>query len=221
MELIIDFIHLCKLREEMYQELLKQFSHRLRQDLPAYEAHKLMMPDERFYTDNANNYRESVVNIILFRIKEELCFILTKRNSKLRYHSGQISLPGGKTESYDNDLWDTCKRETYEETGIKLTDNNFIGQLSKLFIRVSKFKVYPFVSYINHSPELPPNTSEVSNFFKVEINNFFKPENISKKIITVNNEKITAPYYKLEQEIVWGATAMILSEFYQILYNQN
>ncbi len=205
----------------MQKRFFNELSLRLRQSLPAEKAHRLMLPEDRPTVFDNKNYRNSTVNIILFFVARRLHFVLTKRCGTMTHHSNQISLPGGKTEKFDKNLWETVRRETLEETNIRLDAQNRIGKLSMLSIPVSKFNVYPFVSYIDQEPQLPENNKEVSQFFKVDYINFFKPENKAVKEIVNNNKVIKIPYYKLSSEVVWGATAMILSEFNEIIKTLN
>lgn len=177
-------------------------------------AHKLMVPSGRKLEFFQNiKYKKSAVNIVLLDTLEATKFILIKRNSKLEYHSGQISLPGGSLDNSDKNLWETAKRETYEEIGVEIKDENYIRELSPLYIPLSNFLVYPFVSYISFVPELKLNKSEVEKAFYADIYTFF---NESNKYF-YENQNIKYPYYKLGNERVWGATAMILSEFYWLL----
>lgn len=195
----------------MFKEKIEKIAHK---KLIGTEAHKLMVPSGRnleFYDDSS--YKKSAVNLILFDSLQTTKFILIKRNSKLEYHSGQISLPGGSFDDSDKNLWETAKRETYEEIGIKLTDQNYIRELSPLYIPVSKFLVYPFVSYIPFVPQLNLNKSEVEKAYFADIYKFFDKSNKS----FYEGKDIKYPYYKIENERVWGATAMILSEFYCLL----
>lgn len=178
------------------------------------EAHRLMIPSGRnleFSKDE--KYKKSAVNIILFDTLESTNLILMKRNSKLEYHSGQISLPGGSFDNNDKNLWETAKRETYEEIGIEIKDEHFIKELSPLYIPVSNFLVHPFVSYISELPPIKINKSEVEKIFFADIYKFFDDSNK----YFYEDKNLKYPYYKVERERVWGATAMILTEFYLLL----
>lgn len=201
----------------MHKDFIQKLKNELKKPLPGFEAHIKMIPGKRDYQFEAGNYKKSAVNIILFPFENSIRFILTKRKNGLSHHSGQISLPGGKKDEDDTSLWETCKRETIEETGIMIKDKNYIGNLSNLLIPVSNFDVLPFMSFIDKAPTLPNSNNEVEKFFKIDLFNFFSKKNIFEKKMNFNGHNIVVPYYKLDSEIVWGATAMILSEFNYIL----
>lgn len=186
-------------------------------ELPGFEAHKEMLPSIRPYNIDTSEYTKSAVNIVMFKENDFLKFILTKRSSKLQHHAGQISLPGGSFDNEDKNLWETAKRETYEEIGLKINDTNFVKQLSSIPVPISKFVVYPFVCFVDFVPQLKINLEEVEKVFLVEIDSFFSHDNIKNAVYKSNNNSFDYKYYALENEQVWGLTAMVLSEFNFIL----
>ena len=200
----------------MIEQFLDKLLESLKKPLPGKKAHIQMIPKGREYVEPESNYIESAVNIILYQDKNSVCFLLTKRNKNMLNHAGQISLPGGKKDEKENDLWITAKRETFEETGIYIDNDCFVGKLSKIFIPTTNFCIQPYISYLSKKPVFPNKTEEVDKFFSVKTEDFFSEKNISTKIIKHKNRFIEIPYFKLENEFVWGATAMILSEFRQI-----
>jgi 8-oxo-dGTP pyrophosphatase MutT (NUDIX family) len=188
--------------------------------LPGYSAHKQLLPQFRKYNIPKNiKPKLSAVNIITYPQDNNLFFVLTKRSNKLDQHSGQIAIPGGSFDISDTSLWNTAKREAFEETGIKTSDENFIIKLSNLYIEVSNFIVTPFVSFLNSKPKTKINPSEVDKIFFVNFNTFFTKNNLYFEKILKNNKSFLIPYFKLENEKVWGATAMILNEFYFVFKN--
>ncbi len=133
-------------------------------------------------------------------------------------HSGQISFPGGRMELYDPDLQYTAIRETKEEIGINPADVNILGKLSDLFISVSNYIVSPYVGFLDYTPDFTPQLSEVRNIFTPTLNELMDPSNILSKNIHVRNIVLKdMPYFNLNNKVVWGATAMMLSEFREVL----
>lgn len=187
--------------------------------LPGFEAHKLMLPSFRLQKYDTTHYFQSAVNIIMFNEENRLKFILTKRSNKLQHHPGQISLPGGSFDNADKDLWHTAKRETYEEIGLELNDKNFIRQLTPIPVPVSRFIVNPYISYVDFVPKLKINREEVEKIFIVETESFFSCDNIKNSTIIIDSNTLNYNYFELENEKVWGLTAMVLSEF-NFLLNQ-
>ena len=108
-------------------------------------------------------------------------------------------------------------RETYEELGIKAQVINIIGPLTPFYIPISGFNVFPFVGWIAKCPTLEIQSKEVSKVFAVSISSLMNPQNKKIKKSIMLGQKVEIPYFSLNNEIVWGATSMILSEFKGIL----
>lgn len=132
----------------------------------------------------------------------------------MKYHAGQIALPGGRIEKGETAL-ETALRETYEEIGIPSGQITILGSLSELYVPVSKFLIHPFVGWLKQKPKFVINHNEVEKtvvFPLMRFSNTFEEEELE----TVTG-KLKVPCIHFNGEIIWGATAMILSEFYDIL----
>jgi len=132
----------------------------------------------------------------------------------MKYHPGQIALPGGRIEKGETAL-ETAFRETYEEIGIPQDEIEILGSLSELYVEVSKFRIQPFVGWLKKKPELIINPNEVEKtiFFPLK---YFQNNPDEVELLTVNG-KLKVPCIRFEGEIIWGATSMILSELVAIL----
>ena len=142
-------------------------------------------------------------------------FVLIERTISSGVHSGQISLPGGKKEKNDKSFWDTSIRETNEEIGVNLSKINFIKKMSCVYVPPSNFMIYPFIGYLDKYPFFNMQKEEVQNIFEINILDLLKNKNKSFSEVRSKymNNNIKVPVYNFMDKIVWGATAMILSEF--------
>jgi 8-oxo-dGTP pyrophosphatase MutT (NUDIX family) len=133
-------------------------------------------------------------------------------------HSGQISLPGGKFDESDITLEKTALRECHEEIGIQ---NNIevLGQLTPIYIPVSKFMVTPFVAILNEEdPTYILNVNEVQNVIEFPVDDLRSPHIVKQTTVEPTaGIKLKTPYFDIQGKIVWGATAMILNEFKHLL----
>lgn len=204
------------------EQLINKLKQRLREPLPGEEAQFRMAPLFRKKMNEAEvramHYKQSAVMMLLCENENEEMFIpLTERMDYNGAHSGQISLPGGKFEPSDENLQATAIRECYEEIGIK--DLEVIGQLTQIPIPVSNFLVQPFVGFCNiKNPELVFQQREVKSILKLPLNSLLD-ENLVKtgSVQVMQNLRTETPYFDVENKIVWGATAMMLSELKEIL----
>lgn len=138
------------------------------------------------------------------------CFILTKRAQYIGVHSDQISFPGGKVNKEDFNLEGTALRETYEEINVK--NVTILRQLTTTYIPPSNFYVTPFLGYINQYHLFKPN-HEVNEILEIDLEDFLDDSNLTiKNLSTSYMQNIDVPCFKLNNHIVWGATAMMLSE---------
>lgn len=196
-------------------EIIQQ---KLAQKKPGYQAHKLMMPEGRAMNPVHNaNPTQSAVLIALFNEKNLIKFPLIRRPKYNGSHSGQMALPGGKFEPNDISLKNTAIRESYEEIGIQPENVEIIGSLSELYIQVTNIQVTPYVGIINTKPYFKIDKREVDELYIADLSEIQNPNNKFKENWNIQGTNIDVPYYKLQDQIVWGATAMILSEFEQLI----
>ncbi len=146
----------------------------------------------------------------------ETSFILTKRADYKGHHAKQISFPGGKRELKDLDLTATAIRETYEEIGILIPKTNIIKQLTAVYIPPSNFLVHPFIGFINKPPLFKIN-HEVASTLVVSYKDLLNPNNIHLTDIKSSlGNFVKTPCFIFKKQIIWGATAMILSEIREL-----
>lgn len=128
-------------------------------------------------------------------------------------HSGQISFPGGRQEPWDEDLQHTALREMEEEIGVASGSVEVLGPLSGLYVPVSHSNIQPYVGFVHQEPWFKPDPREVQDLLVTSLPALFDDRAKSETEITVGNgARISAPYYAVQERMIWGATAMIISE---------
>lgn len=190
----------------------------LTKPLPGISAHSKMMPEGRPIINNPKSHKDAAVAILIYKSNkniDEIVFI--KRNEYEGHHSGQVSFPGGKADSGDGNLINTALRECYEEIGVKLSKNELIGSLTPLYVIVSEFMIYPFIFYIPFEPAFQIDRTEVNYLIRFPFREIILPELRKEKMMVLFGKDYQVPYYDINNEIVWGATAMILAELIEIL----
>lgn len=196
---------------------------RLAQPLPGTAAQYRMATasrrtEEQLFRSQQANPRLSAVLALLYLKADSLHTALMQRTADGYAHSGQISFPGGRSETSDTDLRHTALREAYEEFGIEPHTVQTVGSLTPLYIPVSNSLVTPYVGLLHRAPTFIPNPAEVAHIIEVPIAHLLQPDTIKQTTLTVANQwKIHTPYYDVQGQIVWGATAMIISELLQLL----
>jgi hypothetical protein len=153
---------------------------------------------------------------MLYPYQGELFIPLILRPDYDGVHGGQVALPGGGRERFDRSLVQTALREAQEEIGIKASDVRVLGQLTQLYIPPSNFLVQPVVGYLPYRPDFFPDSREVADIIEISLSLLADQGIIGTKEMLVRNVLIQAPYYGVNTHTVWGATAMIVSEFLTI-----
>lgn len=204
-----------------FEQFVNRLSGRLKEPLPGRDAQQLMAPrpinERRFREDPNNPARPGGVMVLLYPENGEIYLPLTKRPVYQGAHSGQVSLPGGKVEKSDRDIIHTALRETEEEIGVRNGSVQVIGQLSELFIIASNFKVYPSVGVLTSPPDIIPDAKEVVKVLTPSLTELRDRSRRSTKTMHFPPYTIESPYFDIEGEVVWGATAMILSELVYLI----
>lgn len=202
--------------------IIQKIENALHYPLPGDEAQAKMAPEgrrpgERFSIIQPD-HREAAVLLLLYPVQDKgLHFSLIQRQTYEGVHSGQIAFPGGSREA--GELYrDTALRETFEEIGVPSANISILGALSPLYIPPSNFMVYPFVGYYPFQPQFKMQTREVAKIIQIPISELFE-KNIEGRETREHSllGKIEIPYYNLGGYKIWGATAMVLSEFIQIM----
>jgi len=207
-----------------YEYLISKLSKGLSYPLPGKASHLSMSPEpvdlRRFESEIPKTHNRSAVLILFYPEEGEAFFPLIKRPIYEGVHSGQIALPGGKYEEVDGDLSKTALRESNEEVGIDTSKVELLGKLTDLFIPTSNFLVSPYLGITSEKPEFVPEQKEVHRILLTSFKRLQSPEILKRKELLIGNKfKLDTPYFELDGETVWGATAMILGELLQIVKN--
>lgn len=161
--------------------------------------------------------RPSAVLILLFPVSGAPHLVFIRRPEYGGVHSGQISFPGGKAEPSDRSSSATALRESWEETGVTIEKIVLLGALSQLYIPPSRFLVTPHVAYMTERPSFTRDPKEVEEILELPLDEFYNPENFREVSIKVRDDQIVrVPAYIIREQVIWGATAMMMSEFLEI-----
>ncbi len=194
---------------------MDHFIHRLsdllKQPLPGWTAQKHLMPEGRELETFDDNLHPAAVLISLYYQDGEWRFPLIRRTIDGFAHSGQIALPGGRREGNESAI-QTALREAHEEVNILPELVKVIGKTSELPIPVSNHIVQPVVGYTHHKPEFSPEPREVAEIFSVSIKSLCERD-IQYELRHFKKRDWEIPFFEINGHKVWGATAMILSEF--------
>ena len=201
-----------------FQSFVDNLNEKLALPLPGHESHKRMMHLERLLTKiEPNNFtKKSAVLVVFYPDENKIQLPLILRPAYDGKHGGQMALPGGKMELMDESLARTALREAQEEIGIKAIDVKILGELTEIFIPVSNFSVKPFVGVLDYKPDFFPDQREVEKIFEVSFNSFVNQKELVYKPIKIASKVVDVPGYEIDDQWVWGATALIMHELIEV-----
>ena len=197
--------------------------HRLDQPLPGLDAQLKMASinrTERFRNLKVpDNAKQSAVLLLLYpNAESNIMLPMQQRTAYKGVHSRQIGLPGGGVEPFDSDYEDTALRETHEEIGVPRQKVELLGRLSKIYIPPSNYIVQPVVGIAHQRPEFVLDPVEVKALLEAPIQSFTDEDAVTTAMVKGRDQQeFEVPCFKVDGHVVWGATAMIMSEFREIM----
>jgi 8-oxo-dGTP pyrophosphatase MutT (NUDIX family) len=206
-----------------FHSFLKYVPKIAKETLPAAHAHAKMAPIERLELLNSFSYeglspKKAAVMMLFYPKENQTHLVLIVRNSYPGVHSSQIAFPGGKVESYDATMADTALRETEEEIGIHKSSIEIIKEFTEIYIPPSNFLVAPFLGISTSEPFFVLQPDEVAGIIELPLTVFLDDKNVvTRKLTTSYAASIDVPAFLVKEHVVWGATAMMMSELKETL----
>jgi 8-oxo-dGTP pyrophosphatase MutT (NUDIX family) len=209
--------------QQMGMTRLHDLERRLRQalsgTLPGAEAHLRLAPIPRpgwLPGRSPEASRPAAALLLLFPATSPVHVLLTVRSSQLPSHAGQVSMPGGAVEGGET-IEEAALREASEETGLDARAVRVVGKLTPLHIPVSGFVLNTVVGVTDSRPEFRLAGSEVDQILEPSLDHLLDPAAIRRFPRLRDGLFQDVPYFAVDGLQVWGATAMVLAEFLEVV----
>ncbi len=202
-----------------FGELGRRLKKQLSEPLPGVDAQLRLSPEPRFGWIPGHippTARPGAGLLLLYRKNGSVHTVLTLRNAALQQHAGQLSLPGGAAETGES-LADTALREAQEEIGLDAAAVEVLGTLSPLYIPVSDFALHPVVGLGSRRLSFEPDPGEVQQLYEVPIDQLRDPDRRGSETREFGGRSYRVPFVAIEDQKLWGATAMVVSEMLAVL----
>jgi 8-oxo-dGTP pyrophosphatase MutT (NUDIX family) len=213
-------------RPQLLSVTIEDVRQALSAPLPGVEGQKKMAPQPRNGEidrwGKPDDCREAGVLLLLYPHTgngraAELHLALTRRTEYPGVHSGQISLPGGRREGSES-RQAAALREAMEEVGVIPDGLEIVGPLSPLYTPPSNFCIYPYVAFAAGRPNFRLEPEEVAELLEPPLSLLMSPASRREELWHFERYgSRRVPFFDVEGHKVWGATAMILSEFLALL----
>ena len=128
--------------------------------------------------------------------------------------SGHVALPGGREDPEDSDLLDTARRETFEETALRLDRADVLGRLDEIHPRsphLPSVAVTPFVAWAEGPLHLTLN-HELSGFLWIPVPELDSDRNRGTLTLDLPNPRMF-PTIEFAGHTIWGMTWLIVRDF--------
>lgn len=209
--------------EKVPADLVKRLEVALSRPLPGLQAQLRMAPNPRVGWDPLklpDGTRDGAALVLIYPHDDAFFLPLTVRGSQLRNHTGQVSLPGGRVDEGET-IEAAALREAEEEIGVGREAVRILGRLTPLHIPVSNYLLHPVVGFVDARPVFNRAEWEVARIIEPTLAQLRDPATIKREFRTRTTGgqsiEIDVPFYDIDREKVWGATAMVLAEFCAIL----
>ncbi|MCP1676243.1 8-oxo-dGTP pyrophosphatase MutT (NUDIX family) [Natronocella acetinitrilica] len=158
----------------------------------------------------------SAVLVPVLQRNDGYAMLLTRRSQRMRDHAGQIAFPGGRMEVDDRTSRETALREAHEEIGLPPQRVQIVGRLMPYYT-VTGYLIHPWVGLIREPPPWRPNAAEVDEIFEVPVTFLLDARNHSVETVERDGHRYKIYAMPYGGYHIWGATAGIIHQLYQLL----
>ena len=149
--------------------------------------------------------------------RDEPSVLLTQRTAQLADHAGQISFPGGKIDASDESPVAAALREAEEEIALP---RRFVEPIGYLDVHMTPFghHILPVLARVRPGFTVRFNKGEVDDAFEVPLAFLMTPQNHKRESRNWNGLTIRLYAMPFGGRNIWGATAGILRNLYERVY---
>jgi len=208
------------MRQDQGRSLAARLESRLKGPKPGFAAQLKMAPEPRpgqkTCEEVRDTCREAAVLVLIYPLRKKLHLVLTLRTSKVDHHRDQVSFPGGEKDGHET-IPAAALREAREELGVPASVVEVVGQLTPLYVPPSNYCIFPVVATARKGPRFRPAPAEVAEVIELPLEVLLDPGSVRREVWNLLGRETVVPYYAFGGHKIWGATAMILAEFAEII----
>jgi len=163
--------------------------------------------------------RPASVLLALIERPAGLTVLLTERAAHLKDHAGQISLPGGRLAEGETPAT-AALREAHEEVGLVPAAVTVLGSLDALLTGTG-FSITPVVGLVGDPTFVAkPDPREVADVFEIPLDLVLDRAAMSIGHFERHGVRLRTYELHFGRFRVWGATAAILRDFQEVIFDE-
>jgi 8-oxo-dGTP pyrophosphatase MutT (NUDIX family) len=152
-------------------------------------------------------------------LDEQPTVLLTKRNSRLTKHAGQISFPGGRIDPEDAGPEAAALREAHEEIGLEPASVEVLGRLTD-HVTGTGYRITPVLAVLPPALTYRLSQQEVDEVFELPMRTVMDPDAPRRQRQHVGGVWREYWVWPHPDHFIWGATAAILVQLAKRLREQ-
>ncbi len=159
------------------------------------------------------DHRHAAVAVTIMDHNGEASVIVTRRSPRLKEHSGQWAMPGGRVDEGET-ATEAALRELHEEINLELSEEHILGCLDDYVTR-SGYVITPVVVWADVVEQaLKPNPDEVASIHAFTFTELARSDSPNLERIPQSDREVLSMNYL--DDVIYAPTAAMLYQFREV-----
>lgn len=162
---------------------------------------------------SSDHLKLAAVAVTIFEHNGDAAVIVTKRSPRLKEHTGQWAMPGGRVDAGETVI-EAALRELREEVNLDLSEDQVLGTLDDYVTR-SGYVITPVVVWAGIDDQhLRPNPDEVASIHPFTFQELKREDSPNLTSIPESDRLVLSMNYF--EDVIYAPTAAMLYQFREV-----